>query len=101
VNGGTDALVLLLRACGLCPGYEVVVPAFSFIASASSVVPAGGAPVFADIEPDGHDCPHRTVRATARAPSRADRGGDQRESQHPRFGERARDQRFAVELAPA
>ncbi|WP_418189814.1 DegT/DnrJ/EryC1/StrS family aminotransferase [Amycolatopsis orientalis] len=54
VNSGTDALVLLLRAAGLRPGEEVVVPAFSFVASASSVVLAGGQPVFADIEPDGY-----------------------------------------------
>ncbi len=52
VNSGTDALVILLRACGLQPADEVIVPAFSFIASASSVVAAGGRPVFADIEPD-------------------------------------------------
>ncbi|MGW7527299.1 DegT/DnrJ/EryC1/StrS family aminotransferase [Streptomyces sp. NPDC054783] len=51
VNSGTDALVLLLRACGLRPGDEVIVPAFSFIATASSVVLAGGRPVFADIDP--------------------------------------------------
>ena len=51
VNSGTDALVLLLRAAGLRPGDEVVVPAFSFMASASSVVLAGGRPVFADIDP--------------------------------------------------
>ncbi|MGH8879950.1 MAG: DegT/DnrJ/EryC1/StrS family aminotransferase [Stackebrandtia sp.] len=52
VNSGTDALVLLLLAAGLRPGDEVVVPAFSFVASASSVVLARGRPVFADIEPD-------------------------------------------------
>ncbi|MGH3838619.1 MAG: DegT/DnrJ/EryC1/StrS family aminotransferase, partial [Pseudonocardiaceae bacterium] len=51
VNSGTDALVLLLRACGLQPGDQVIVPAFSFIASASAVVLAGGQPVFADIDP--------------------------------------------------
>jgi UDP-2-acetamido-2-deoxy-ribo-hexuluronate aminotransferase len=51
VNSGTDALVIALRAAGLRPGDEVVVPAFSFIASASAVVLAGGRPVFADIEP--------------------------------------------------
>ncbi|WP_439945996.1 DegT/DnrJ/EryC1/StrS family aminotransferase [Streptomyces sp. BBFR109] len=51
VNSGTDALVLLLRACGLEAGQEVVVPAFSFIATASSVVLAGGRPAFADIDP--------------------------------------------------
>lgn len=51
VNSGTDALVLLLRACGLAPGDEVLVPAFSFVASASSVVLAGGVPRFTDIDP--------------------------------------------------
>lgn len=51
VNSGTDALVLLLRACGLRPGDEVLVPAYSFIASASSVVLAGGIPRFVDIDP--------------------------------------------------
>ncbi|MFR9728438.1 DegT/DnrJ/EryC1/StrS family aminotransferase [Saccharopolyspora sp. MS10] len=51
VNSGTDALVLLLRAMGLRPGDEVVVPAYSFVSTASSVVLAGGRPVFADIDP--------------------------------------------------
>lgn len=52
VNNGTDALVLLLRACGVGPGDEVVVPAFTFIASATSVALARATPVFADIDPD-------------------------------------------------
>jgi UDP-2-acetamido-2-deoxy-ribo-hexuluronate aminotransferase len=51
VNSGTDALVLLLRACGLRPGDGVVVPAYSFIATATSVVLAGGRPEFVDIDP--------------------------------------------------
>ncbi|QFG27113.1 DegT/DnrJ/EryC1/StrS family aminotransferase [Actinomadura sp. WMMB 499] len=54
VNSGTDALVLLLRAAGLRPGDEVIVPAYSFIATATSVVLAGGVPVFADIEDGGY-----------------------------------------------
>jgi dTDP-4-amino-4,6-dideoxygalactose transaminase len=65
VNSGTDALVLLLRACGLRPGDEVVVPAFSFIASASAVVLAGGRPVFADIEPDGYGLSPASLAAVA------------------------------------
>jgi UDP-2-acetamido-2-deoxy-ribo-hexuluronate aminotransferase len=51
VNSGTDALVLLLLACGLRPGDEVLVPAYSFVASASAVVLAGGVPRFVDIDP--------------------------------------------------
>lgn len=51
VNSGTDALVLLLLACGLRPGDEVLVPAYSFVASASAVALAGGVPRFVDIDP--------------------------------------------------
>lgn len=52
VNSGTDALVLLLKAAGLRPGDRVLVPAYSFVATASSVVLAGGRPVFTDVDPD-------------------------------------------------
>ncbi|AWT47297.1 DegT/DnrJ/EryC1/StrS family aminotransferase [Streptomyces actuosus] len=52
VNSGTDALVLLLRACGLRPGDGVLVPAYSFFATASAVVLAGGRPQFVDIDPE-------------------------------------------------
>jgi dTDP-4-amino-4,6-dideoxygalactose transaminase len=51
VANGTDALVVGLRALGLRPGDEVVVPAFTFFATAEAVVLAGGVPVFADVDP--------------------------------------------------
>lgn len=51
VNSGTSALQLSLLALDLKPGDEVVVPSFSFAASANAVRLAGGEPVFADIEP--------------------------------------------------
>jgi dTDP-4-amino-4,6-dideoxygalactose transaminase len=52
VANGTDALVVAVRALGLRPGDEVIVPAFSFFATAEAVVLAGGTPVFADVLPE-------------------------------------------------
>jgi dTDP-4-amino-4,6-dideoxygalactose transaminase len=52
VASGTDALVLALKACGLQPGDAVIVPAYTFMATASAVFWAGGVPVFADVDPN-------------------------------------------------
>lgn len=49
---GTDALVLVLRAWGVGPGHAVIVPAFTFAASAEAVVLAGAVPIFVDVLPD-------------------------------------------------
>jgi dTDP-4-amino-4,6-dideoxygalactose transaminase len=51
VGSGTDALILGLKAAGVCAGDEVIVPSFTFIASADAVSMLGAKPVFVDIEP--------------------------------------------------
>ena len=51
VANGTDALTIALRTLNLQPGEEVLVPSFTFIATAGSVVLAGGHPKFLDVSP--------------------------------------------------
>jgi dTDP-4-amino-4,6-dideoxygalactose transaminase len=49
---GTDAIEIGLRALGVGPGDEVVVPAFTFFATAEAVVVLGATPVFCDVDPN-------------------------------------------------
>ena len=51
VNSATDALGIALRAAGIGEGDEVLVPAFSFVATATPVLHAGARPVFVDVTP--------------------------------------------------
>jgi len=52
VTNGTTAIQLALKAVGLEPGDEVIVPSLSFGSTATAVVHQAGVPVFADIERD-------------------------------------------------
>src|SRR5437879_201505 len=55
VASGTDALILALRACGVQPADEVLLPPFTFVATGSAVSALGAKPVFADIRPDTYN----------------------------------------------
>lgn len=63
VANGTDALVLALRALGVGPGDEVIVPSFTFYASAEAIPHTGARPVFCDVDPDTACVTAETVRA--------------------------------------
>ncbi|MCL4553257.1 MAG: DegT/DnrJ/EryC1/StrS family aminotransferase [Candidatus Marsarchaeota archaeon] len=52
VDSGLSALELSLRALGIGPGDEVIVPAHAFTASAAAITFAGASPVFVDVNPE-------------------------------------------------
>ncbi len=53
VVNGEAALRVPLQELGMEPGAEVIVPAYTFVATATAVLHAGGVPVFADVEAEG------------------------------------------------
>jgi dTDP-4-amino-4,6-dideoxygalactose transaminase len=63
VANGTEAITIALRAMGVGPGDEVVVPSFSFYASAEAIPPIGAIPVFCDIDPETFCVTAETVKA--------------------------------------
>src|SRR5215471_2331827 len=71
VANGTVALELALRALGIGPGDEVVVPARTFIASASSVALCGAVPVVADVDRSSQNLTAATIEAVLSSRTRA------------------------------
>jgi dTDP-4-amino-4,6-dideoxygalactose transaminase len=71
VGNGTDAITITLRALGVQPGDEVVVPSFTFYATAEAVVTAGARPVFCDVDADTRNVTAETVRAALTAHTKA------------------------------
>ena len=63
VGNGTDALTIALRAMGVGPGDDVVVPSFTFYASAEAIPPTGARPVFCDVDPETFCVTPETVKA--------------------------------------
>jgi dTDP-3-amino-3,4,6-trideoxy-alpha-D-glucose transaminase len=71
VANGTDALAIALRALGVEPGDEVVVPSFTFYATAEAVAGIGAVPVFCDVEPETFCVTADTVRSALTPRTRA------------------------------
>ena len=62
VNSGTSALHIAIAACDIGPGDEVIVPPFTFTATASAVLMNNAIPIFADIDPDTFCIDPRRIR---------------------------------------
>jgi dTDP-4-amino-4,6-dideoxygalactose transaminase len=61
VANGTDAITIALRALGVGPGDEVIVPALTFYASVEAVINAGATPVLCDVDPETYCATAATV----------------------------------------
>ena len=61
VANGTDALTIVLHALGVGPGDEVVMPSFTFYATAEAALVLGARPVFCDIDPETFCVTRETV----------------------------------------
>ncbi len=71
VNSGTDALHFALVAAGIGPGDEVIVPSFTFFATAEAVSYTGATPVFADIDSPTFNLSPASFEKTITAKTRA------------------------------
>ncbi|MFH1126428.1 MAG: DegT/DnrJ/EryC1/StrS family aminotransferase, partial [Candidatus Altiarchaeota archaeon] len=71
VNSGTAALHIALLANGVKPGDEVIVPSFTFIATANSVLYCNAKPVFADVREDSFNIDVEDVKNKITAKTRA------------------------------
>jgi len=71
VSSGTAALFLALKAFGIGRGDEVIVPAFTFIATALSVSYTGARPVFVDIRPDTYNLDTKKIAKAITAKTKA------------------------------
>src|ERR671922_1153590 len=71
VANGTDALTIALKAVGVGPGDEVVMPSFTFYATAEAAIVLGAEPVWCDIDPETFCVTRETVEAALTARTKA------------------------------
>lgn len=71
VGNGSDAIQLALLACGIKEGDEVIVPSFTFFATAGAVARIGATPVFADIDPRTYTIDPEKIKAAITEKTRA------------------------------
>ena len=71
VGNGTDAIHLAIRALNLAPEHEIIVPSFTFVASAGAAALAGHKVVFADVDPQtftlSAECLRKSITPNAKA----------------------------------
>ncbi|MGO9751727.1 MAG: DegT/DnrJ/EryC1/StrS family aminotransferase [Solirubrobacteraceae bacterium] len=71
VANGTDALSIAARAVGVAPGDEVIVPSFTFYATAEAIASIGAQPVFCDVDADTRNITPETVAAALSVQTKA------------------------------
>jgi dTDP-4-amino-4,6-dideoxygalactose transaminase len=71
VANGTDAITIALRALGVGPGDDVVVPSFTFYASAEAIPHTGARPAFCDVDPETFCVTAQTVERALTPATRA------------------------------
>ena len=68
---GTDALVLALRALNIGAGDEVIIPAYTFFATAGTVMSVGAKPVFVDVDPQSYQIDVSKIRPAITSKTKA------------------------------
>jgi dTDP-4-amino-4,6-dideoxygalactose transaminase len=71
VCNGTASLQIALKACGVKAGDQVIIPAYTFIATASAVLMVNAVPVFVDIEPETYNIDPEQIEAAITPTTRA------------------------------
>jgi dTDP-4-amino-4,6-dideoxygalactose transaminase len=71
VCNGTASLMVALKACGVRAGDQVIIPAYTFIATASAVLMVNAVPVFVDIDPETYNIDPAQIEAAITPTTRA------------------------------